>query len=177
MQFNFLTKSRFVLLLLSFAYPATFSQIVFSQDTATFYIVRHADRDGKNDALTNAGLDRAEKLKQIMIHLNVDSVYSTDLNRTKGTVGPTAKAIGVKTKLYGRTTQEWFEELKRSNRGKVVLIAGHSNTVVPIVNGLGARLEYRIAENEYDNLFVVQVRKNKTSVVQLKYGKKAGSAD
>jgi hypothetical protein len=52
-----------------------------------------------------------------------------------------------------------------------VLIAGHSNTIPQIIEGLGGESISPIAETEYDNLFIVTVyRFGGANVVHLNYG-------
>ncbi|MEC9093726.1 MAG: histidine phosphatase family protein [Planctomycetota bacterium] len=142
-----------------------------SEGTTLFWVVRHADRDGKKDALTQKGLERAEKLSRLAAPVKVDAVYSTDLNRTRLTAKPTAKEKKKEILIYRKLTRAWFEAIKKKHRGKgVVLIVGHSNTVVPIVRGLGGKLDYEIGENEFDKLFVVKVNHEKTTVARVEYG-------
>lgn len=136
-----------------------------------FWVVRHADRDGKKDALTKRGFDRAEALRRLAMKMKVDAVYSTDLTRTKLTAKPTANEFKKEILIYRKLTKEWFEEIKKKHASKgVVLIVGHSNTVVPIVRGLGGNLKDKIAENQYGDLFVVKVSQGKTTVSRVQFG-------
>lgn len=142
-----------------------------ADNTTYFWVVRHADRDGKKDALTQKGLERAEKLRRLAAPMKLDAVYSTDLKRTKQTAKPTAKEFKKEILIYGKLSKPWFDEIKKKHAGKgVVLIVGHSNTVVPIVQGLGGKLDYKIGENEFDKLFVVKVSQEKTTVNRTQYG-------
>jgi hypothetical protein len=54
--------------------------------------------------------------------------------------------------------------------GHVVLIVAHSNTAGSITIGLGAKGDFSIAEDEFDNLFVVTTDDFQTAAVRLKYG-------
>ena len=53
----------------------------------------------------------------------------------------------------------------------VVVLSGHTNTVPDIIEEFGADPVPAIAENEYDNLYVVTVyRFNRAKVLHLNYG-------
>jgi hypothetical protein len=61
---------------------------------------------------------------------------------------------------------------KRTGKAKHILIVGHSNTLPAIIRKLGVD-SYTIKElpeTEYDNLFIVTVKKGKATLKQLKYG-------
>jgi broad specificity phosphatase PhoE len=147
--------------------------------TTTWLVVRHAERDGENDALTDAGKTRAEVLQQLGTVLNVSAVYSTDFVRTKSTAQLLANSLGQEIQLYGQATDEWFEEVRKENEGGVVLIVGHSNTAGVIAGKLAGIEPFAIGHDEYDSLFVVASAGDESSVVRLKYGQSsegAGSA-
>lgn len=147
---------------------------------ATFFVVRHAERPGKADEITEAGRERAKLLSRFMQTQRVKAVYSTDTNRTVSTATPTAAAAGLKVIRYQETasgryrpipTKEWLEQLARRHAGQSVLIVGHSNTVVPIVNGLGGRMRYTVSENEYHSMFIVSVDQQGAQAVRVNFGK------
>ncbi len=157
------------------------------QRRALFLVVRHADRQGSDDALTDAGHQRAKLLRDFAVRQDVTAVYSTDTRRTRDTAAPTAAAIGADIKLYERQengkfdpmpSPGWLRQLAQEHAGQTVLIVGHSNTVVPIVRGLGGRLEYTVGHNEYDSMFLVSVAADTADVVRIKFGPRTpGEAD
>jgi hypothetical protein len=55
----------------------------------------------------------------------------------------------------GRETANLIGLLKSAPADGVAVIAGHSNTVPAIIKALGGP-ELTIAENEYDNLFIIE---------------------
>lgn len=147
----------------------TLSQAQELQPT-TFYIVRHAERAATGDALTKAGVQRAEELATLMKSLRVSAVYSTDTQRTQSTAKPTAKAMELTVNSYGELNEAWFEELKDRHQGQAVLIVGHSNTSGMIVNGLGGKGDFSLQEDEYDNLFVLTVSDDEARAIKVKFG-------
>lgn len=151
-----------------------------SDKTTTFFIVRHADRAGSEDALTDAGRKRAIDLRDFMVRQNIKAVYSTNTQRTMLTAKPTAQQTGLPITRYedlgnGRyrpiPTRKWYESLIKKHRGQSVLIVGHSNTIVPIANGLGGEIRHKVSEHEYHSMFIVAVSDGPAQVVRINYGK------
>ena len=58
---------------------------------------------------------------------------------------------------------------------KNILIIGHSNTLPAIIRkaGITGFTLKEIPDNQYDNLFIVKQRKNKTLLQSKKYGKQS----
>jgi len=163
-----------ILLLLS-ASPDAIQQ---SAKPTTFFIVRHADRDGASDALTAAGHKRAKALRDFMKLQEVRAVYSTKTNRTMDTATPTAKAAHRDVLTYGANPlpgRVWFQDLARKHAGEAVLMVGHSNTVVPFVQGFGAKMNYQIDHDEYHSMFIVSVQPDGSAqAVRINYGPSLG---
>jgi broad specificity phosphatase PhoE len=136
----------------------------------TWLIVRHAERDGNNDALTERGHERAQQLAALAKVLRVSAIYSTDLQRTLGTARPTAAAENREIQTYQRVSADWLNEVRQANAGGVVLIVGHSNTVGPIVSELTGVESFEIPHDQYDLLYIVKEQVAGISLVQLNYG-------
>ncbi len=144
---------------------------------ATFFIVRHADRSGAEDLLTDAGKKRANALRDFMAHQNIKAVYSTDTTRTQDTAKPTARKANLEIQSYvPKPRDPWYRSLMKKHEGQSVLIVGHSNTVVELVNGFGARMKYRIGEADFHSMFIVSVPSDgPPQAVRINYGPLAGS--
>lgn len=140
----------------------------------TWLIVRHADRDGNHDALTEAGHARAKDLAALAQVLRVSAIYSTDFQRTLGTAQPTADAGNLEIQTYREVSVDWLKEVRQANPSGVVLIVAHSNTVGDIVSELAGVEPFDITHDQYDLLFIVKEviedQIKKTSLVQLNYG-------
>lgn len=78
---------------------------------------------------------------------------------------------------YDTMNDDWFKQLKTRHAGQVVLIVAHSNTAGKIVNGLGAKGDFSIAEDIFDNLFVVTTSASQSTAVRLKYGEPPNPRD
>lgn len=125
----------------------------------TYYVVRHAEKatvPADNPSLTEAGQQRAETLKTLLLSKHIKAIYSSDYVRTKETARPLAEKLSLPIELYNPREQAAFiEQLKSSKKNS--LIVGHSNTIRHIINGLYEHdtLQTDIDERIYDNLFVV----------------------
>ncbi len=143
------------------------------------FVVRHGEKiSDEDERLTEAGRARAARLSEMLKRSGITAVYSTDTERTLGTARPLADALGLKIGIYdtpkgadGRIdATPLAERLRRDVPLGVVLVVGHSNTVGPILAALGCAEEVTIANDEYDNLFVVVPKEGgKASLVRLRY--------
>lgn len=144
----------------------------------TFIVLRHAEKEdaGKDPNLNSSGLLRAEELQYVLSHVNINAIYSTPYNRTRQTVNPLAlkKDIAITEYPAAKPYDRLINEISAANRGKTVVIVGHSNTVPEILKELSNNtFETSINEDQYDNLFIVNSPDGQNpNVVHLKYGKK-----
>jgi broad specificity phosphatase PhoE len=146
----------------------------YSQDeVSTFILVRHAEKDyGRNPVLIEKGIERAERLKEVLKNTSLDAVYSTNTNRTQSTAEPTATDKGLPIISYAPAEMQVFaKDLKRLYKGKTVLIVGHSNTTPAMANYLTETDEHpRFSELDYTNLYVITIPKvGKARVLKLRY--------
>jgi broad specificity phosphatase PhoE len=136
---------------------------------AEVFVVRHAEKGlGSDPALTAAGTRRAAFLARLLSVGRIDAVYSTSTRRTMQTAQPTADAAGVSITNY-TNEPDLISELKSLNRGERVLVVGHSNTVGPILNGLGVSQSIQIDEDEFDNLFIATLTNSGTQSQRLRF--------
>ncbi|MCP9768029.1 histidine phosphatase family protein [Lacihabitans sp. LS3-19] len=128
--------------------------------TTSFYVVRHAEKSStpKNDpVLTEAGMQRAERLKDILVNKKIKKIYSTQTVRTTSTAQPLSDAIHIPVEIYDAKNQtEFIATLKKSKKN--TLVVGHSNTIRYIINGLAEKevLSKDLEDNEYSNLYIVR---------------------
>lgn len=150
----------------------TFGAVLCAAEETVFFVVRHAERENSstNSPLSAAGVKRSQQLMQTLEHLKVAAIYSTDFVRTKDTATPLAEKLVMDIGIYADPTEAWLAQVLEAQKGKGVLVVGHSNTVHHIVNRLTGHSLPELEENEFDNLFIVIVNGDKKSVVRLKYG-------
>jgi len=128
----------------------------------TYILVRHAEKadDGTPDpALTEAGRARAERLASMLRSMRVVGVYTTAYERTRATAAPIGAMAGVRVEAYDpRDAGAAIERIRAAHARGSVVIVGHSNTVPDLVRRLGGACgQEMLAEDAYDDVFVVTV--------------------
>ena len=143
------------------------------ENTSVYYFIRHAEKDrsdstNKNPSLTIQGLERANKWALFFKDKNIAAVYSTNYKRTQQTALPIAKEQNLEIISY--TAKELIsEKFIANNKGKNIVIVGHSNTTPELVNNLLGEKKYEdIADSENNNVFIVTLNKNKTTAKRVK---------
>lgn len=143
--------------------------------TTRYYLVRHAEKqDNSPNALLNAaGLARANILRDSLQNKSIERIYASTVERTQQTAQPLATALGLPLNLYRPdTTAGLIAQLKKLG-GMDVLVVGHSNNIPEIVQALSGE-SVNVAENDFDNLFIVKVTKGwgqtKVSLMKTTYG-------
>ncbi|AQS93089.1 phosphoglycerate mutase [Polaribacter sp. BM10] len=143
-----------------------------SQETTTYYLIRHAEKDrtdsgNKNPDLNENGLKRAKKWAEYFKNIDLDAVYSTNYNRTQQTAKPTASSKNLNITSYnpGKMYDSVF---KANTKGKTVLIVGHSNTTPVFTNRiLGKKMYENMSDNDNASLFIVTISgDDKTSKIE-----------
>lgn len=151
-----------------------------SQATTTVIFVRHAEKmttPADDPGLSPAGLRRAAELRRQLVDADViagiDAVYSTPFRRTEETARPVAEALNLPLNSYDAAdTEAIMENVVREHKGKIILVVGHSNTIPTLIGNMGASKSVPdIAENEYDNIYIVSIPWfGKTKTLRLRYG-------
>ena len=140
----------------------------------TVILVRHAEKvmdAGDDPGLTDAGQTRAERLALLLSACNLKGIYSSQWMRSRLTAAPTAKEFGLSvTQVDAKESKKLAAEILLQHAGQTVLVVGHSDTLSEIVHALGGGSIPDIGDNDYDNLFVINVyAPQKASVLLLKY--------
>jgi phosphohistidine phosphatase SixA len=140
------------------------------------YVVRHAEK-GTNSAtdpdLSAIGQARAIALKDTLSGKDIAAVYATNYKRTQQTGQPTASARNLTISAYDPDNLAALaEKVLKDNLHKTVLIVGHSNTILETIEAFKAtRPVLVVNDSEYNYLFKIIIKENKTPVVDVKrYG-------
>lgn len=153
-----------------------------SQATTTVIFVRHAEKavlPADDPGLSEAGQRRAAELARQLVDADVvpgkgvDAVFSTSYRRTVETAKPVADALDLPVLSYDvADTEAFIEAMVKEYKGKIILVVGHSDTVPEMIGNMGASKNVApIAENEYDNIFLVAIPWfGKTKTIRLRYG-------
>ena len=138
------------------------SSLKNNQESTTYYLIRHAEKDksdpeNRNPKLIEKGLKRAKKWANHFKNVDLDAVYSTNYNRTIETATPTAVDKNLEIKSYNPQTLDIKVFLEKT-KGQHVLIVGHSNTTPAFVNKIIEEDKYQsIDETINSNLYVVTI--------------------
>ncbi|HEX8746820.1 MAG TPA: phosphoglycerate mutase family protein [Pyrinomonadaceae bacterium] len=151
----------------------------------TVILVRHAEKaeaPREDPPLTEAGVARSQKLASLLSGAGIKAIYTSQFLRTKQTVEPLAKQLGITTapitiQSKQSNPREVSEESIRrivdrimEHPGDTALVVGHSNSVPDVIRMLGGDTVPVIDERKFDDLFIVTVyARGKAKVVQLKY--------
>ena len=131
-------------------------------DCSTFYLIRHAEkvRINKTDrdpAFNEKGMIRALNWRDIFIDKDISKIYSTNYKRTLETVKPIEEAIGLTAILYSPSNID-YKNFVLSNKGEIVLVVGHSNTIPDFVNELiNDQVYSQIDDLNNSNLYIVSL--------------------
>lgn len=135
------------------------------------YLVRHAEKatadlNEKDPDLTPAGYARARALKEYLQSVPVAALFASPYKRTRLTLTPLA--AGRDIKQYDTHNYAALRDLiLKEYTGKTVVVAGHTNSVLEIVQTFGAPKPVpAITETEYDYIFKVTVRPGKKAKVE-----------
>jgi broad specificity phosphatase PhoE len=136
---------------------------------STIFIVRHAEKandPGDDPELSESGRARAEALAEMLKDAGITAIYVTEFKRTQQTVAPLAQRLGIKVTIRSAKAADLAQKL-RATPGDALVI-GHGNTIPDLIKELGIATPISIAENDYDNLFVV-VLDEKPRLIRLHY--------
>ncbi len=148
--------------------------LCFNSCTTHLYFVRHAEKRNNTDttSLSPLGQERAKALSELLIKASIDSIYATKYIRTQQTAQPLAHAIHKPIIIYNLDSLSEFSQKLVNQKGKNILVIGHSNTVPRMIQLLtGERVE--IQDNDFDNLFIVSIYrflKTEIKLSQKTYG-------
>ena len=135
-------------------------------------LVRHGDKmDNSSDAeLSDAGRARATHLAGLLRDSGITTIYTTDFKRTRDTAKPLAEALKISPVIVSREPQAVVDRLRLLSAGDAALVVAHSDTLPEILKRLGYPEPVSIADQEYDNLFVVvPMKEGPPAVLRLRY--------
>jgi 2,3-bisphosphoglycerate-dependent phosphoglycerate mutase len=154
-----------------------YSQYDIGNHKSTIFMVRHAEKQAGNDpALTKEGNMRAGDLMRKLKNEKIKRMYVSEYKRTWQTADSLRIQFGIDTVHYLADTSciDLFNAItKHGDWDKTILIISHSNILQKIIYKLGVTgfPQQNIPDNEFDNLFMVNFKKNKAKLKLVKYGK------
>ena len=145
----------------------------------TIYIVRHAEKDAsdprnQDPELSVEGRERAEALAGKLKDIKLDAAFATKYKRTSQTAYHSAKNSNVEIQTYDAQDFRGIAELvKTKHSGHKLLIVGHSNTVLELLEAFGAQRPLTaLSDDDYDFFFELTINQNgKAELITQHYGK------
>lgn len=129
--------------------------------------------NASDPALTDIGMQRANDLNAYFGNKKPDSIFISKYLRTQQTAAPTAAAATITPVVVIQTDTNginaFVKRIYNINKKKV-LIVGHSNTVPRIVKGLSGQTINPINETDYDNLYIIKIKRFNRQLTQTTYG-------
>jgi broad specificity phosphatase PhoE len=123
----------------------------------TIFFVRHAEKattGGDDMDISEAGRARAESLATLLKDAELSAIYTTEFKRTQQTAVPLAKALHLEPAVIPQKDPAALVAKLKGSSGNV-LVVGHGNTIPDLLKTLGITTPINIADNDYDNLFIV----------------------
>lgn len=165
---------RFILLQILLV-SLLFSSYNASAQKTTIWLVRHAekaDTPATNPPLTRLGQQRAKMLIKSLKGDRIAAVYITNFIRTTQTAKPITDKYKLTPQIYDVNDYKGLAaKVLRQNKGKNVLIVGHSNTIVPTIVALGCESPFpALNDDDYDILFKVTVKNGRADLEMSYYG-------
>lgn len=131
--------------------------------STTVIVVRHAEKvdDSRDPVLSEAGAERAEALAETLEFAGLDVVYASQYQRTRLTASPAAEAAGLPVRIepiegeIEAWAQDFAAQLVQEHPGQTILVAGHSNTVPPLVTALCRCEVAPLTDSDYDRVYIL----------------------
>ena len=146
-----------------FVFALSFLSSCTTDETTTYYLIRHAEKDrtdktNRNPNLNEKGLERAKKWATYFEKVHLDAVYSTNYNRTQQTAKPTANSKSLEIISYN--PRKMYDSIFKVNtEGKTVLVVGHSNTTPVFANKILGEKKYEwMKDDDNASLFIVTIK-------------------
>ncbi len=135
----------------------------------TLYLVRHAEKQTDQDRdpeLTPAGEHRSQRLAAWFQDKDIEDIWSSDYQRTRGTAKPLLDSSGLELRIYDPRDLTALSDKLLGNRHNAVIV-GHSNTTPELARLLCDCKIDDMDESEYGRLIVISVVDDKTRVKTL----------
>jgi broad specificity phosphatase PhoE len=137
-------------------------------------LVRHAEKaggEGGDPPLSPVGRARAKELAHMLEKTGVTAIYASQYQRAQQTASPLAEHLRLPVHTVQASDLDGTVREVRSNPGGTVLVVGHSDSVVSLIEMLGGGKVEPIGAEDYDNLYVLTFDPTgRVKVLCLRYG-------
>ena len=105
-------------------------------DCVEVYLIRHAEKDrsdplNKNPHLNEKGIERSLLWNGYFENKEVNSIYSTNYNRTIETILPISIAKGIKPIIYSASNINYESFLKKEKGNTVIVAVSYTHLTLP----------------------------------------------
>ncbi len=134
----------------------------------TIYLVRHAEKvdESRDPVLSLPGQKRAIDLALHLRDAEIKKIYVSEFQRTQKTAEVLAAQIKVIPQILPAKDIEKLVVMLKSETENVLVVA-HSNTLPDILKALGAENVMPVADNEYDRLVLLQLKKDAAPIMHV----------
>ena len=134
----------------------------------TIFLVRHAEKidESSDPALSLQGQKRAVDLALHLRDAEIKKIYVSEFQRTQKTAEILATQMKVTPQILPAKEIQKLVVLLKSETDNVLVVA-HSNTLPEILKALGATNVIPVADNEFDRLVLVQMKKQTLLSMQV----------
>mgnify|MGYP001825374547 CR=1 FL=1 len=122
------------------------------------YVIRHAEKElsGDDPAITEEGKARASAWAEMLAHVGLDVVFTSDAKRTQQTGAIIAERLGLSLNSVNRAdTAGLIDALSFDHEADTVLVVGHAETIPGILENLGTFEDIDISQTDFANLFIL----------------------
>ena len=122
------------------------------------YVIRHAEKEltGEDPSITNEGKARAAAWAEMLQHVGLDVVFTSDAKRTRETGDIIANKLELPAHVVERAdTGGLTDLLSFDHEEDTVLVVGHAETIPGILKNFGAFNDLDISQTDFANLFIV----------------------
>lgn len=154
------TKKLYLFIILCLT-TLSFAQVKDETSSAITKIIvlRHAEKanDGtKNPPLSAEGIARAERLSHVFADITINALYASPYLRTQQTLQFLAQKQGLVVTNYDPSDVTFATHLIQKNKGKTIVVAGHSNSAPNLVNALIKTDKYKqLEETEFGKIWML----------------------
>lgn len=122
------------------------------------YVIRHAEKElsGDDPAITEEGKARASAWAEMLAHVGLDVVFTSDAKRTQQTGAIIAEKLGLPLSSVNRADiAGLIDALSFDHEEDTVLVVGHAETIPGILQNLGTFEDIDISQTDFANLFIL----------------------
>ena len=130
-----------------------------------YYFIRHAESNGHrstNPHLSTLGLKRIKKYAEFFNSKKIDTVFTTNTNRTIETANAIAKTNGTPIIFYDPLKVD-YQQFFKEHKNQTYVIVGHSDSTPNFANHIIGRPKYsQMVEENFSDIFEVVIDVNNT---------------